>query len=138
MANFYNPYQYGYQPQMQQQMPQQSPQQIQNNGFLSVRSEAEARNYPVAYGNSVTFKDENEPFIYVKTMGFSQLESPTFDKYRLVKEEAAEPEPTVNYEELKTEIENLRTAQAEIKESLQAEIATIKKSLPKPKEKKDE
>lgn len=74
------------------QMPQAQPQTAQNqsNGFVSVRSEEEARNYPVAYGNSVTFKDETSPYVYTKTMGFSQLDRPIFDKYKLVKEEASE------------------------------------------------
>ena len=84
--NYYPQY---FQPQ-QIPMPQtQTPaQQSQASGFVSVRSEEEARNYPVAYGNSVTFKDENSPYIYTKTMGFSQLDRPIFDKYKLVKEEA--------------------------------------------------
>lgn len=70
-------------------MPQpQTQQMMQSNGFISVRNEAEARNYPVAFGNSVTFKDENAPYVYTKTMGFSQLDSPRFEKYKLVKEEA--------------------------------------------------
>ena len=60
--------------------------QIQNGGFISVRSEEEARNYPIAYGNSITFKDETAPYVYVKTMGFSQLDRPVFEKFRLVKE----------------------------------------------------
>ena len=76
-----------FQPQ-QMQMPQtQAPAQQTQTGFVSVRSEEEARNFPVAYGNSVTFKDENAPYIYTKTMGFSQLDRPIFDKYKLVKEE---------------------------------------------------
>lgn len=78
-------YQNLYQP---QQMPQAQPQQA--TGFVSVRSEAEARNYPVAFGNSVTMRDENAPYIYTKTMGFSQLDRPIFDKYKLIKEEASE------------------------------------------------
>lgn len=61
--------------------------QIQT-GFMSVRNEQEARNYAVAPGNSVMFKDENSPYVYTKTMGFSQLDRPQFEKYRLVKEEA--------------------------------------------------
>ena len=69
----------------QQQQPMAS--------FVSVRSEAEARNYPVAYGNSVTFKDETAPYIYSKTMGYSQLDRPVFEKYKLIKEEAQEPNP---------------------------------------------
>lgn len=68
-----------------QQQPQQ--QQIQNSGIISVRNEGEARSYPVAPGNSITFKDETAPYIYTKTMGFSQLDQPIFEKYKLIKEE---------------------------------------------------
>jgi len=91
---YYNQYQPMYQPQMQQ--PYQ-PQQIQNGGFVSAPNEAYARNYSVAPGNSVTFKDESAPYVYAKTMGFSQFDRPIFEKYRLVKEEPeeahAEPNP---------------------------------------------
>lgn len=72
--------------QAQQNQPVQQP-AIQQSGFVLVPSEQEARNYPVAPGNSVTFKDENAPYCYVKTMGFNQLDRPTFEKYRLVKED---------------------------------------------------
>ena len=86
---------YGYYPQQnyvaQAQQPQiQTQPQIQNGGLISVRSEMEARNYPIAPGNSITFKDENSPYVYTKTMGFSQLDRPTFEKFRLVKEDIAE------------------------------------------------
>lgn len=93
--------------QMQQIMPQQS------NGFVMVRSEMEARNYPVAYGNSVTFKDETAPYIYSKTMGYSQLDRPVFEKYKLIKEEVSEdaPEQKIssnnNIEDIRTEIKSL-------------------------------
>ena len=91
MPNYFNPYypmqNNVYQPPQQQQMPQP---QIQNGGFVNVRSEDEAKNYPVALGNSVTFKDETSPYIYTKTMGFSQLDRPIFEKYKLVKEMPAE------------------------------------------------
>lgn len=106
----YNPYQQSYyqpmyqpvqqQPVMQQQTQQapvtaqsyspainQSGNQPQNGGFVTVRSEAEARAYPVAPGTSVTFKNESAPYCYTKTMGFSQLEAPKFEKFRLVKED---------------------------------------------------
>lgn len=65
--------------------------QYQNNqnGIITVRSIDEARMYPVAPGNSITFRDENAPYIYTKTMGFSQLDRPIFEKYRLMKEEDA-------------------------------------------------
>lgn len=77
----------GYQP---YQMPQQvqQPQQIQNGGYMTVRSEDEARNYPIALGNSMTFFNEREPYCYKKTMGFSPLDRPTFERYRIIKEES--------------------------------------------------
>ena len=86
--------------QAQQNQPVQQMQQpaIQQSGFVPVRSEQEARSYPVAPGNSVTFKDENAPYCYVKTMGFNQLDQPTFERYRLVKEETpvtAQSSPTM-------------------------------------------
>ena len=76
----------------QNYIPQQvnnQPQQIQSGGFIPVPSEDVARNYPVAPGNSVTFKNENAPYVYTKTMGFSQLDRPIFEKYKLVREEDA-------------------------------------------------
>ena len=87
--NYYQPY---YQPIPQYQMrpAEQTQPQIQNGGLVPVPSEQFARNYPVANGLSVTFKDENAPYVYTKTMGFSQLDRPIFEKYRLVKEEATE------------------------------------------------
>lgn len=82
----------GYPAQINQQAQNIAPsipnQQIQNSGFLTVQSEQEARNYPVGPGNSIMFRDENAPYIYNKSMGYSQLDRPTFDKYRLVKEES--------------------------------------------------
>lgn len=76
--------------QAQQQAQSQQMQQptIQQSGFVLVQSEQEARAYPVAPGNSITFKDESGPFCYVKTMSFNQLDRPTFERYRLVKENA--------------------------------------------------
>ena len=85
MPNFY-PNIYNQYPQMQAQQPQM----IQDGGFVPVPNEQVARNYPVGFGKSVTFKDENSPYIYTKTMGFSQLDRPIFEKYRLVKEEEVE------------------------------------------------
>lgn len=92
----YNPFYQQQQPQqaqMAQQQPQPAPNSqqmppIQQSGFVLVQSEQEARSYPVAPGNSVTFKDERQPYCYVKTMGFNQLDRPTFERYRLVKEDS--------------------------------------------------
>lgn len=106
------------------QQPQQNNQtpQIQNGGFVMVKDINEAMNYPVAPGNSVTFKNENQPYIYTKTLGFSQLDQPIFEIFKLVKEENELPKeeikeelPVIEYlsideaEKLKTEIENLKT-----------------------------
>lgn len=104
----YNPYQYY--PQQYQQNNQQMvgaqmslpQQQSQFGGFVSVRNEMEARNYPVAPGNSVMFRDETAPYIYSKSMGYSQLDTPRFDKYRLVKEE----DVSVSASEAHTDTEN--------------------------------
>jgi predicted secreted protein len=106
------------------QQPQQNNQtpQIQNGGFVMVKDVSEAMNYPVAPGNSVTFKNESQPYIYTKTLGFSQLDQPLFEVFKLVKEEQnfekeeiKEEVPIIEYlsideaEKLKTEIENLKT-----------------------------
>ena len=135
--NNYNPYINAYQP-YQQNMQQMQPQaqtlqqpQIQNGGFISVRSAQEAFNYPVALGNSVTFKDETAPYIYVKTRGFSQLEEPVFEQFQLVKVEnqqkSAEVVPTPNEAEQKFDINNY--ALKSDLEALQAEINFLKKKV---------
>lgn len=79
--------------QMQQQPIQQQIQQpmqqypIAQGGFVRIRSESEAKLYPVAPGNSVAFIDENAPYVYTKTVNMGQLDRPMFEKYRLVKED---------------------------------------------------
>lgn len=93
MAYNYYPQYYSYgQQQIPMSVPQQTQPQIQNGGFISVRSEDEARSYPVAPGMSVMFIDESRQKVYTKTMGFSQLDRPMFYKYKLVKEDAQEPQ----------------------------------------------
>ena len=97
---------------MPKTMPQAMPQQVQaqmsganqpqqapagpapvQGGFVRVQSEQEARSYPVAPGNSITFIDESRPYCYTKSVDMSQLDRPKFDRYRLVKEEDA-PAPS--------------------------------------------
>lgn len=89
------------------QMYPQNNQQIQNGGFISVRSEQEARCYPVAIGNSVTFHDETSPHVYTKTMGFSQLDRPIFKKYKLVEEESEEEQTPNEIETVRSDIKKL-------------------------------
>ena len=100
------PYQNYYQPPQMYQQAQQTP-QIQNGGFVSVRSEEEARNYPVAQGTSVTFKNETAPYIYTKTTGFSQLDRPMFEKFKLVKEDTEEEIKVDKVDKVASEIEAL-------------------------------
>lgn len=122
------------QAQAQQMQAQQMQQQtIQQSGFVLVQSEQEARAYPVAPGNSITFKDERQPYCYVKTMGFNQLDQPTFERYRLVKEdtpaESIETHTTADSNQtrkdipyaLKSDIESLRGEIDALKEKISAQ-----------------
>ena len=124
-----------YYPQYFQPMQQMQPQQPTSSGLVPVPSEAFARSYPVRFGESVSFRDENLPFLYTKTMGFSQLEPPKFEKYRLVKEE---PESSQNetevvkpidtaYEELKSRLEALRDDVEGLKNKVYAPTISVSK-----------
>lgn len=129
MPNYFNSYQQQYQqyyPQNYQQMiPQQASQpQIQNGGFVSVRNEMEARNYPIAPGTSITFKDETAPFIYTKTMGFSQLDRPIFDKYRLEKENTTEEEQAQSGNVISSMQEEIQKLWGEINALKHTNVAT--------------
>lgn len=105
MQNFN--YQYPVYPQMQYQQNNAQPQQIQNGGFISVRSEQEARNYPVAIGNSVTFHDETSAHVYTKTMGFSQLDRPIFKKFKLVEEDSEEQQASNEIDSVRSDIKKI-------------------------------
>lgn len=161
---FYNSYQYpqyGYQPpqpqipqqmaqQMPQQMSQQPVQQIQNGGFLAAPNEEYVRSYPVALGNCVTFKIEGKPYVMEKSMGFSQLDSPKIEKYRLVKEEPEEvansPEDSKNnnkeinstLDEIIGEIEAIKADIKAIKEKLKNITKPVAKKVSKDEDDDDE
>ena len=132
----YQPNYYGNTPYYQQIQPQQQPQSVQRvqptiqQGFVLVQSEQEARAYPVAPGNSITFKDETAPFCYVKTMGFNQLDRPTFERYRLVKEDAPQnaSEPSVTKESHAEDKEPMYATKSEI-DAVWGEIDGIKEKL---------
>lgn len=133
MPNYYNPYQQQY---YQPNYPQQ--QTIQNGGFISVRNELEARNYPIAPGNSITFKDETSPYVYTKTMGFSQLDRPIFEKYKLVKENVDDvPENTDSnsnsIDELKGKVIELDDELAELRGEIDAIKTKVNTSTRKTK-----
>lgn len=138
-ANYYNPYAQQnvppappIQPQPAAATPQQQTQQIMQNGFVLVQSEQEARSYPVAIGNSVTFKEENSPYCYVKTMGFSQFDQPVFEKYRLVKEDSAvsEKNGSISHED----DDPIKYATKEEFDKLRADFAALKGKVAKLRE----
>lgn len=114
----------------QQNMPQNQP-QIQNGGFMQIPTEEMARSYPVAPGNCVTFKIEGKPIVMEKSMGFSQLEAPRIDRYRLVREEDTPNEQNSPQNEPKnnsTENETIKGLKDEIK-ALNEELEDVKKRL---------
>ena len=120
----YYPYFQQNAPQMGQ-LPQMQPFQQQNNtrsDFVVVRSEEEARNFPVAFGNTVTFKNESEPYMYTKTMGLSQLDRPVFEKYKLIKEQAQESKAPV-----KNDLEQIVARIQEENKTIWKEIELLKK-----------
>lgn len=103
---------------------QRMEQQVSQNVFVPVANENVARNFPVAYGNTVIFKDENAPKIYIKAMGYSQLESPVFEKY--AREEEKEPvldnannnPNTLSFDKLEGEISALKSEIEMLKEKI--------------------
>lgn len=120
-------------PQMQQAQQIQPTQQIQqtqqmqNGGFLAAPNEDYVLNYPVAPGNCLTFKIEGKPIVMEKSMGFSQLESPKVERYRLMKEEASQPMETEPKDkvDIKSLIDNINKANDEI-EAIWVEIDRLK------------
>ena len=127
----YNYQQQAY-PNAQMQMATQNQQtqpQIQNGGFIQVHNEDEARNYPIAPGNSVTFKDENAPYVYTKTMGFSQLDRPIFEKYRLVKEDDMPTQNPPVSAEIAQQTNNIDYALKTDLTAIQEEIETLKQRI---------
>lgn len=53
------------------------------------------------------------PYVYTKTMGFSQLDRPIFEKYKLIKEEIPDETPvsteTTNQKKIEDEIARIWT-----------------------------
>lgn len=112
-------------PQFPQQLQVQQPQKPQP-GFVVMPTEQDAMKYPIAPGNSITFKIENQPIMIEKTMGFSQFDSPVVKRYRIVEEDAPAPEPSPEFA-LKDDIDRI-----------ESEIEKIRALLPKRTVKKKE
>ena len=117
-------------PQPVQQQPVQAPQpEIRQNGFIRVKDESEVDAYPIAPGNSVTFIHETEPFVFVKTLGFSQFDRPVKEKYRLVREtpeSANKPDSVLTQESASTVVEYAKAADVA---KLQRDVEALRVSV---------
>lgn len=121
--NYYNPL-------LQQMQPIQMPQ----NNIVNVPSEDMARNYPVAPGNTIIFKHDNAPYIYTKTIGYSQFDTPVFEKYVLdvgtPKIEPVKDEPiSLPLDDIKAEISEIRALYEELKDKIDKPKKTVKKEV---------
>jgi hypothetical protein len=86
-------------------------------------SEEEALKFPVAPGNSIMFKIENQPLIIEKTMGLSQLDAPVVKYIDLL--ERKPKEETKDY------------ATKEDLDQLRQDIQALQEKLKKPVRKKE-
>ena len=105
-------------------------QQPQQASFIRVQSEQQAREWPIAPGNSMTFIDDNAPYCYTKSMGMSQFDIPVFKRFRLTEEaptqsvqntqEQASERPEVNLSDYitKAEFEPFKTLLERIEKEL--------------------
>lgn len=148
---FYNPngfqnYQQSVQQPIQQPIQQNYPTQmnvaqpqIQNGGFVIVQDENEIVRYPVAHGNIVTFRIENQPVVIEKSLGYSQFDTPHYERYRLIKEDMPIPEAKEyilksDYETAqKSILDSQNTIFSQI-EDLKRQISEFKKPVTKRKE----
>lgn len=127
------------------QQPQQ-PEQLMNGGLIVVPTEEDVKRYPVAPGNLVTFRIENQPVIIEKSMGRSQFASPQYERYKLSKEDAPEvavekeiiPEKSnTEFAEIKKSIEHI-DVQIDILKDNYADLARSIKALNKKSKEEDE
>lgn len=102
--------------------------------FMSIRGRDIAVNYPIAPNNTIIFKDEMSPYIYVKSMGFSPLEKPMMEIYK--KEEPIQAQEGTS--EVKEDNSTIEKIQDDIKAIID-DIDGIKKKLnTKPRRKESE
>ena len=133
------PYQNYYQQPVQQpviqqpiQQPNQQPiqqQPIQNGGFVIVQDENEITRYPVAHGNIVTFRIENQPVVVEKSLGYSQFDTPHYERYRLIKEDMPVPEAKeyILKNDFQTAFDGLRSEIDELKSQISKTEKTTRK-----------
>ena len=113
--------------QANQQPIQQQP--IQNGGFVIVQDENEITRYPVAHGNIVTFRIENQPVVVEKSLGYSQFDTPHYERYRLIKEDMPVPEAKeyILKNDFQTAFDGLRNEIDELKSQISKTEKTTRK-----------
>lgn len=133
---------------MQQPAPQMTQPPVQNSAPFNVRSEQEARDWPIAPGNSLTFINEAEGYVYTKT-SLNQFDRPQFVKYKLVREDTQEaaatpvsapnspPAPTTDYA-LRSDMDALRGEIMGEIEGFRARLDNLTSEKPAGKGKKKE
>lgn len=97
-------------PYQMQQMPQQMPTATET--LIPVQSDEEVIRYPIAPGNSLSFRNITQPYIYSKTL-LSQFAQPVVKKYRLVEETAQNAKPEPQYA-LRSDLEALAAQVAKL------------------------
>lgn len=129
---YYYPSYYSMPQQYQQQLPMQNIQSPREDryGFISVTNEQQAKDWPIAPGNSLTFKDESAPYIYTKTMGLSQFETPVFEKYRLIKENSPEQlKATQENERIFNTVQQYNKDNKEMIDVLENELTSVREEF---------
>ena len=117
---------------------QQSQQTLQNGGFVLVPNEDVALNWPVAPGNCVTFKIQNEPLVIEKSMGFSQLENPKIERYKLIKEESEDAIKSLPQYALQEDYMSLKSELSSLREDMDDFINRIKEPVRRTRKKEVE
>ena len=110
-----------------QTIPQAQP--IQNGGYVVVQDEEEVRRYPVAHGNLVTFRIENKPIVIEKSMGYSQFDTPHYEKYKLVKEDMELQEEKKAEYLLKSDYETAQQGFLDAQNEIFSQIKELKKQI---------
>ena len=83
----------GYNSYGQQFQPPMPMQQSQTTVFINVPSEDVAYRWNVAPNSSVNFINENQGFLYKKSVGMSILEPPVFEVFEIVKRSSGQEQP---------------------------------------------
>lgn len=109
---------------MNMNMPQMP--QVQDNVIIPVQNEQEARNYLVAPGHSVNFKDENKPMVFYAKTVISQFEPPIFKIFDMVERT---PESPVNAPQHTQTMDLSIYATKDEIQAVQKELQALKKAL---------